>query len=126
MFQVEQALAVAPPADLFLMAFGTNDHRRGQTNAAIVAAYRRAVQRVEAAGTGARVRIATTPWCGDERCDGTVIAELNTQLRGTWPAPLLLDFDSWVDPSVHLLSDHVHMTPAGHAQRLAIVMQHLL
>lgn len=118
-FQVGLALAARPPIEVALLAFGTNDFAHGRTPEEIVAAYREAKTRIEAAG--ARVILATTPPCWAPRCDRDEIARLNGMLAQTFPDVPLVDFSSWVTPE-DLRADGVHFTPAGQTKRAAAAL----
>lgn len=120
-YQLEQAETQRPRPDLILLAFGTNDHRDGRTATEILAAYQTAATRL---GTFARVRIATTPPCWEERCDPAAIAASNRILREAWPAEEVVDFDSGIERE-DLLPDLVHLNPQGHRKRLAAVLDAL-
>jgi lysophospholipase L1-like esterase len=121
-YQIEQVLAVRPPPEVVILAFGTNDVRGGRTVGDVLDAYRTATTRL---GAVARVRIATTPPCWDEHCDPAAIAALNQALRETGPPAELLDFDSWVTRE-HVLPDLVHFNAPGHWKRLMAALDMLL
>lgn len=121
--QVEGILAMTPPADVAILAFGTNDHLRQHSPREIVGAYRG--QRARLEGAGIAVFVALTPPCFLlDHCDLPEIDGANDSLRAAWP-DRVVDFWSWVDPAAHMDSFGLHFNAAGHGGRFAATLRTL-
>lgn len=121
--QVERILAMSPPADVAVLAFGTNDHLRRHSPREILGAYREQHVRLEGAGIAAFV--ALTPPCFLlDHCNLAEIAWANDLLRAELP-DRVVDFWSWVEPAAHMDAFGLHFNAAGHGGRFAATLRTL-
>ena len=117
--QLDEALADAP--DAVVLAFGTNDVRTGRSTAEIVAAYRDAVRRVDAAGAMAFVALAP-PLFPPEAEHAEELAALNAALRSAFPPGRLIDFASGMTRADYE-PDGIHPNADGQHKRAAAALR---
>ena len=107
---VQLAQAQAAHADVILDAFG--DLTGSHTAAEYIACH----QAVVAAAAPLKVFIATThhvcpPF--EDTARNAVIDETNALIRASFPAQVIIDFDTGFDCAIHMWWDGVHLNQAG-------------
>jgi lysophospholipase L1-like esterase len=120
--QLAETLAKDAP-DVVILAFGTNDVRAGRPTADVVAAYRAAVARIEAAGAVAFVALAP-PIHPPEPDRTAALAALNAALREAFPAARLVGFEAGMARG-DFEADGLHPNAAGQRKRAAAALRAL-